>query len=158
MMGFKGFPVVIALSMTLAGCTSMSIFKENEASAPAPKPNTMAKTAKPSLAPELDVEPVAPVQQASVSAASIRQAIAGKSFRWVGPNNSGTTLFAQDGNSLIEVDGKGTTQGKWVARDGQLCESVNPGPILPKGSPLKCNPFSGANGKYRVGPATLTAS
>jgi hypothetical protein len=157
MTGFKSFFVVTALSMALAGCTSMSVFKESEAPAPVQKPS-MAQNARPSLAPEPGLAPEAPSQQAGIPAATIRQAIAGKSFRWRGPNNSGTTLFAQDGNSLIEVDGKGTTQGKWVARDGQLCESVNPGPILPKGSPLKCNPFSGTNGKYRVGPATLTPS
>jgi hypothetical protein len=158
MMGFKGFPVLIALSMALAGCTSMSVFKENEASVPVEKPGLAQRQGKTSLAPEPDFAPTEPTQSAAIPAARIRSTVAGKSFRWQGPNNSGTTLFAQDGNSLIEVDGKGTTQGKWVARDGQLCESVNPGPILPKGSPLKCNPFSGSNGRYKVGPATLTPS
>jgi hypothetical protein len=158
MMSFKGFPVVMALSVTLAGCTSMSVFKENEASAPVDKPDLAQRQAKPSLAPEADLDSVEPTQATGLAAAKIRSAVAGKSFRWQGPNNSGTTLFAQDGNSLIEVDGKGTTQGKWVARDGQLCESVNPGPILPKGSPLKCNTFSGTNGRYKVGAATFTPS
>jgi hypothetical protein len=148
---------VVMLAFVLAGCTSMSVFKENEATAPAPKPG-LAQAPKKALAPEPDLAVVEPVQPTGLPASKIRSSVAGKSFRWVGPNNSGTTLFAQDGNSLIEVDGKGTTQGKWVARDGQLCESVNPGKVLPEGSPLKCRPFSGSNGNYKVGPVTFTQS
>jgi hypothetical protein len=157
MMGLKAFSAAVMTSLALSGCTSMSIFKDSEPTAPAPNSKLAAPPETRTRAPDLVPETSAPAQNA-MSAARIRSIVAGKSFRWTGPNNSGTTLFAQDGNSLLEVDGKGTTSGKWVARDGQLCESINPGPILPKGSPLKCNPFSGSGGRYKVGPATFTPS
>jgi hypothetical protein len=54
--------------------------------------------------------------------------LAGSSWRFKGPNNTGTTLYAEDGTSLVEVDGKGTTKGKWMTKDGQLCESFDPAP------------------------------
>ena len=100
-------------------------------------------------------EPVAP---AGMSAAEIRTALAGKSWKFQGPNNTGTTLYAQDGSSLVEVDGKGTTRGKWMTKDGQLCESFDPAPFLPGGVPMSCYPFSrgAAPGTYQAGKATFT--
>jgi len=53
------------------------------------------------------------------------------------------------------VTGKGTTQGKWEARDGQLCESFSPAPFLPQGVPMTCQPFTGTAGNYMVGQATF---
>lgn len=100
-------------------------------------------------------EPAAP---AGMSAAEIRTALAGKSWKFQGPNNTGTTLYAQDGSSLVEVDGKGTTRGKWMTKDGQLCESFDPAPFLPGGVPMSCYPFSrgAAPGTYQAGKATFT--
>jgi hypothetical protein len=147
----------VPLLLALSGCSSLGVFRESDtAAAPAPTAVEPPSTATARLAQEPQDLVPAP---ASMQAASIRQAVSGKTFRWQGPNNSGTTLFAQDGTSLIEVDGKGTAQGTWQVRDGQLCETIKPGSaVLPKGSPLRCNPFSGAGGRYKVGPATFTAS
>jgi len=91
-----------------------------------------------------------------MSAAEIRTILAGKSWRFQGPNNTGTTLYAEDGTSLVEVDGKGTTKGKWMTKDGQLCESFDPAPFLPGGVPMSCYPFSGSGGTYQAGKATFT--
>ena len=91
-----------------------------------------------------------------MSATEIRNVLQGKSWRWVGPNNTGTTLYAADGTSLVEVDGKGTTKGKWTTQDGQLCESFDPAPFLPGGVPMSCYAFSGGNGTYKAGKATFT--
>jgi len=93
-----------------------------------------------------------------MSAAEIRTILAGKSWRFQGPNNTGTTLYAEDGTSLVEVDGKGTTKGKWMTKDGQLCESFDPAPFLPGGVPMSCYPFSGSGGTYQAGKATFTLS
>jgi hypothetical protein len=93
----------------------------------------------------------------TLSAAEIRTILSGKSWHFVGPNNTGTTLYAADGTSLVEVDGKGTTKGHWETRDGQLCESFESAPFLPGGVPMSCYPFTpGANGTYQAGKATFT--
>ena len=92
------------------------------------------------------------------TAAQVRSTLSGKSWRWKGPNNTGTTLYAEDGSSLIEVDGKGTTKGKWTTKDGQLCESFDPSPWLPGGVPMSCYPFApGATpGSFQAGKAVFT--
>ncbi len=95
----------------------------------------------------------------ALSAAEIRTILAGKSWRFQGPNNTGTTLYAEDGSSLVEVDGKGTTKGKWTTKDGQLCESFDPSPPwLPGGVPMSCYPFSrgSAPNSYQAGKAVFT--
>jgi hypothetical protein len=91
----------------------------------------------------------------SLSAAEIRSILAGKSWRFSGPNNSGVNLYASDGTSLVEVDGKGTTTGKWYAKDGELCESFAPAPFLPDGLAMTCYPFTGSGNSYRAGEATF---
>jgi hypothetical protein len=102
-------------------------------------------------------EPLAPQ---ALSAAEIRTILAGKSWRFQGPNNTGTTLYAADGSSLVEVDGKGTTKGRWTTKDGQLCESFDPASFLPGGVPMSCYPFSrGADPEtYQAGKATFTVA
>jgi hypothetical protein len=93
-----------------------------------------------------------------MSAGEIRSTLAGKSWRFKGPNNTGTTLYADDGSSLVEVDGKGTTKGKWMTKDGQLCESFDPAKWLPGGVPMSCYPFSRTPtpGAYQAGKAVFT--
>ena len=92
----------------------------------------------------------------ALTAADIRAILSGKSWRFAGPNNTGTTLYAADGTSLVEVDGKGKTTGRWQTQDGQLCESFDAAPFLPGGVPMSCYPFSGSGGTYQVGKATFT--
>jgi hypothetical protein len=126
-------------AMALSACASMGIFKDSNA-------------------PESTLQPEPLPSTSAMTGPQIRTLLAGKSWRWQGPNNSGTTLYANDGTSLVEVDGKGTTSGKWETRDGQLCESFSPAPFLPKGMSTVCQPFAsdGLGDSYKVGPATFT--
>ena len=98
----------------------------------------------------------APTTPTGLSAADIRGILSGKSWRWSGPNNSGVTLYADDGTSLVEVTGKGTTTGTWSVKDGELCEAFAPAPFLPKGVALNCQPMTGSGNVYQVGQATFT--
>ncbi len=133
------------LGLTLSGCASMNVFKDSSAD--------QAAAAQSLAAP---VAPLAPGGlPTDLSAAQITTLLTGKSWRWKGPKNGGVTLYASDGTSLVEVTGKGTTQGKWLAKDGQLCESFSPAPFLPQGVPMTCQPFTGTAGNYKVGPATF---
>jgi hypothetical protein len=95
-------------------------------------------------------------QPMGLTQADIQNILTGKSWRWSGPNNSGVTLYASDGTSLVEVTGKGTTTGTWSAKDGQLCEAFAPAPFLPKGVALNCQPMTGSGNVYQVGQATFT--
>jgi hypothetical protein len=97
-----------------------------------------------------------PSEPTGLSQADINNILSGKSWRWSGPNNSGVTLYASDGTSLVEVTGKGTTTGTWSAKDGQLCEAFKPAPFLPKGVALNCQPMTGSGNVYQVGQATFT--
>jgi hypothetical protein len=95
----------------------------------------------------------------TLSAAEIRTILAGKSWRFQGPNNTGTTLYAEDGSSLVEVDGKGRTKGRWTTKDGQLCESFDPSPPwLPGGVPMSCYSFAPGTtpGTYQAGKAVFS--
>jgi glucose/arabinose dehydrogenase len=132
--------------LLLAGCSSMNLFKDD----PAPAAQTV------DLAPEEPLEPLAAPASKGLTAAQINKALSGKSWKWKGPNNGGVTLFANDGSSLVEVTGKGTTTGKWLAKDGQLCEKFEPAPFLPKGVPMTCQPITGGGNTYKVGQATFT--
>ena len=136
------FVVLAAVSLVgLTGCTSMNIFKDSPSSTPAE--------------PQVDLQPE-PMNPGGMSAAQIKQILSGKSWKWASPKNSGVTLYADDGSSLVEVTGKGTTTGKWSVKDGQLCESFAPAPFLPKGVPMTCQPFTGSGSTFRVGQATFT--
>lgn len=137
MMKLLNLVATVAAAASLSGCASMGLFKDSS---------------QPEAATPVEQEPA----NASLSGDQIRSVLAGKSWKWQGPNNSGTTLYASDGTSLVEVDGKGTTSGKWETRNGQLCESFAPAPFLPQGMSTVCQPFSGSNNTYQVGPATFT--
>jgi hypothetical protein len=138
------FTGMIAVILTLSGCASMNVFKDSAAQQDAVVP------------PTAPVSPVAPGALTSLNAAQIKALLTGKSWRWKSPKNGGVTLYASDGTSLVEVTGKGTTQGKWLAKDGELCESFSPAPFLPQGVPMTCQPFTGSAGNYKVGPATFS--
>lgn len=128
-----------ALATSLGACASLNVFKDSTAPA-APPPVAMA-----------------PTTSGLISADQIKTLLTGKSWRWRG-QKSGVTLYASDGTSLVEITGSGTTQGKWEAKDGQLCESFAPAPFLPQGIPLTCQPFTpGATpGTYMVGKASFS--
>ncbi len=129
-------------AVALSACSSMNVFKDTPPEASAP-PEAMAPSP-------------APGPTGTLSAAQIKAALSGKSWKWQGPNNSGVTLYANDGSSLVEVTGKGTTTGKWVAKDGQLCESFSPAPFLPKGVPMTCQPVTGNGTSFKVGQTSFT--
>ena len=138
----KSLIVLATVSLVgLTGCTNMNIFKDNPSPAPAE--------------PQVDLAPE-PMSPTGMSAGEIKRVLSGKSWKWASPKNSGVTLYADDGSSLVEVTGKGTTTGKWAVKDGQLCESFSPAPFLPKGVPMTCQPFSGSGSTYKVGQATFT--
>ncbi len=138
-MKYLGRVLTVVSALGLAGCANLGMFKDNSTPEPA-----------------LQAEPL--ISPSALTGQQIRSVLAGKSWRWQGPNNSGTTLYANDGTSLVEVDGKGTTSGKWETRDGQLCESFAPAPFLPKGMSTVCQPFTneGQGDSYKVGPAIFT--
>jgi hypothetical protein len=132
--------VLFVFAGLLSGCSGLNIFKDSEPEAQA-----------------LPSEPAEPqLSSLGLTAEDIRSTLSGKSWSWKGPSNSGVTLFAEDGTSLIEVKGKGTTKGKWFAKDGELCESVDPAPFIPQGAAMSCRPFSGQAGNYSVGNARFT--
>jgi Protein of unknown function (DUF995) len=140
----KPYAALSLAAFLLAGCTSMNVFKDNP-EPPPPEEEAMAKLPPPAAAgPKV------------LSSSEITKALSGKSWKWQGPKNSGVTLFANDGSSLVEVTGKGTTTGKWLAKDGQLCEQFAAAPFLPNGVPMTCQPFSGGGNSYRYGQATFT--
>ena len=134
---------IAALVLSLSACTSLNLFKDSAPPAAAPAPVTTA--------------PTGPSVSGVLSAAQIKTLLTGKSWRWRG-QKSGVTLYASDGTSLVEITGSGTTQGKWEAKDGQLCESFAPAPFLPQGIPLTCQPFTpgGTPGTYMVGKAIFS--
>ncbi len=148
-MTIKTLATLSLAAALLAGCSSMNVFKDDAAPPPAVEND---------LAPE---EPVTTTQKSrSVStglrAADINKAISGQSWKWDAGTISGVTLYANDGSSLVEVTGKGTTTGKWLAKDGELCESMSPASFVPKGKDMFCNPIT-KNGKgYDVGAAKFT--
>ncbi|MDE2385425.1 MAG: hypothetical protein KGO53_12485 [Alphaproteobacteria bacterium] len=135
------FGGLLAAAMALNACASMNVFKDSGTDQAAVAPPVTA--------------PATPGVPGVLSAAQIKTLLTGKSWRWKGPKNAGVTLYASDGTSLVEVTGKGTTQGKWEAKDGQLCESFSPAPFLPQGVPMTCQPFTGSAGNYMVGQATF---
>ena len=137
------FILMLASAWALSGCTGLNVFKDSGSAVPAPPPAALAP------------DPVIPATPTSLSAPQIKSLLSGKSWAWTGPKNSGVTLYASDGTSLVQVNGKGTTSGKWSAKDGQLCESFSPASFLPQGVPLNCQTFAGGAGTYRVGQATF---
>ena len=147
MMTKMKFIMMLASTLALGACSGMNVFKDSASPANIPAPPPAA------LAP--DPASVAPATPTVISAAQIKTLMSGKSWAWTGPKNSGVTLYASDGTSLVQVNGKGTTSGKWTAKDGQLCESFSPASFLPQGVPLNCQPFSGGAGNYRVGQASF---
>ena len=134
---------LVAVAGLLSACSGMNVFKDSSADQSTPPPAPAPITS-------------APVNGGVLSAVQIKALLSGKSWRWKGPKNSGVTLYASDGTSLVEVTGKGTTQGKWEAHDGQLCESFSPAPFLPQGVPMTCQPFTGQGGAYMAGQASFT--
>lgn len=139
MQNYVKWAAVATLALSLGACTSLNVFKD---SAPPAAPPPMA---------------TGPALSGVISGAQIKTLLTGKSWRWRG-QKAGVTLYASDGTSLVEITGSGTTQGKWEAKDGQLCESFAPAPFLPQGIPLTCQPFTaGATpGTYMVGKATFS--
>lgn len=131
---------LLAAATGLGACSNMSLFKD---SGSAPPPNAVGTGLATPLAPT------------SLTAVQIKALLTGKSWSWAGPKNSGVTLYASDGTSLVQVTGKGTTGGKWEAKDGQLCESFSPAAFIPQGVPMTCQPFTGTTGDYHVGQATF---
>ncbi len=130
----RGLAAVALVALAVAGCSGMPGGGKSTSMEPTPQ---------------------------GMSAAEIRTTLAGRSWRFKGPNNTGTTLYAEDGTSLVEVDGKGKTKGKWMTKDGQLCESFDPSPPwLPGGVPMSCYPFSRgvAPNTYQAGKAVFSVA
>jgi hypothetical protein len=91
-----------------------------------------------------------------MGAGEISSALGGKTFAYEGAGTRGTIIYAADGTSLYTEDGKGNGQGRWRAKDGQLCQSFDPTDFLPGGRPESCVGFSRAGSGYRAGPIALT--
>ena len=133
--------LMLAAASALSACSSMNVFKDsNSPSNAVPAPDSVVEN---------------PVEPTATSATQIKSLLSGKSWAWTGPKRSGVTLYASDGTSLVQVTGQGTTSGKWMAKDGQLCESFSPATFIPQGVPMTCQAFTGAAGNYKVGQATF---
>lgn len=133
--------LILAAAAALSACSGMNVFKDsNSPSNAVPAPDSVVEN---------------PVEPTATSAAQIKSLLSGKSWAWTGPKRSGVTLYASDGTSLVQVTGQGTTSGKWMAKDGQLCESFSPATFIPQGVPMTCQAFTGAGGSYKVGQATF---
>ncbi len=133
--------LMLAAASALSACASMNVFKDsNSPSNAIPAPDAVVE---------------APIEPTATSASQIKSLLSGKSWAWTGPKRSGVTLYASDGTSLVQVNGQGTTSGKWMAKDGQLCESFSPAKFIPQGVPMTCQAFTGAAGTYKVGQATF---
>ena len=133
--------LMLAAVSALSACSSMNVFKDsNSPSNAVPAPDSVVEN---------------PIEPTATSASQIKSLLSGKSWAWTGPKRSGVTLYASDGTSLVQVTGQGTTSGKWMAKDGQLCESFSPATFIPQGVPMTCQAFTGAAGNYRVGQATF---
>jgi hypothetical protein len=149
-MTMKSIAPLALAGFILAGCSSMNVFKD-DASAPPPEAEAVAAPAP---------EPLEPQQANVMSAAAINKKLSGKSWKWQGKEFSGVTLYANDGSSLVEITGKGTTTGKWVTKDGQLCEKLEPAPFLPATLPITqkmtCAKVADAGANLRVGGGTFT--
>lgn len=147
-MTLKTLASLLTATFLLAGCASMNVFKDDNT--PPPLAND--------LPPEEPVLLAPPPSRGAVGlkAAQISKILSGKSWKWTAPKFDGVTLYANDGSSLIEVTGKGTTTGKWMTKDGQLCEKIEPAPFLPGGQPMQCRTFSGNGSNFRVGNANFT--
>jgi hypothetical protein len=146
-MTLKALATLTLTAALLAGCTSMNVFKDDSAPPPAAD-----------LEP-IDPEPLTPEPaplKTGLSSVEINKALSGKSWKWSANAINGVTLYANDGSSLVEISGKGTTTGKWLAKNGQLCESMAPAPFLPKGKSMFCNPISKNGSGYKVGAANFT--
>ncbi len=137
--------ILIAAATALSACTNMNLFKDSAA----PPSSSMASP------PPLADEPTITATPTVLTSAQIKSLLTGKSWAWNGPKNSGVTLYASDGTSLVQVTGKGTTSGKWITKDGQLCESFSPATFIPQGVPMACQTFTGNAGTYKVGQATF---
>lgn len=138
--------ILIVAASALSACANMNLFKDSAA------PPSSSINTPPPLA---DVEPPITETPTALSAAQIKSLLVGKSWAWNGPKRSGVTLYASDGTSLLQVTGQGTTSGKWIAKDGQLCESFSPAKFIPQGVPMTCQAFTGTAGVYKVGQATF---
>jgi len=92
----------------------------------------------------------------TMTADDIKTALAGKTFSYAGAGVKGTIIYAEDGTSLYTEDGKGNGTGKWHARDGQLCQSLDPASFIPSGKPESCAGFTRSGSGYAAGPVTLT--
>ncbi len=133
--------LMLVAAFALSACSGMNVFKDsNSPSNAVPAPDSVVEN---------------PVEPTATSAVQIKSLLSGKSWAWTGPKRSGVTLYASDGTSLVQVTGQGTTSGKWMAKDGQLCESFSPATFIPQGVPMTCQAFTGAAGNYRVGQATF---
>lgn len=86
----------------------------------------------------------------------IRAALGGKTFAYTGGGASGTIIYAEDGTSLYTEDGKGNGTGRWSARNGQLCQSLDPTSFLPSGRSESCASFSRSGNSFMAGPMLLT--
>ncbi len=132
---------IASLALSLSACANLNLFKDSAPPSAALAPISTAPTGA----------------AGALSAVQIKSLLTGKSWRWRG-QKSGVTLYASDGTSLVEITGSGTTQGKWEAKEGQLCESFAPAAFLPQGIPLTCQPFipGSVPGSYMVGKATFS--
>jgi hypothetical protein len=91
-----------------------------------------------------------------LSGAAIRSALAGRTWNYENLDFRGIITFNADGTIDYEQSGEGRGTGRWRAVDGKLCESFDPGPVIPEGRKEMCFPFRASHGAYMVSSTKLT--
>ncbi|MDP9138910.1 MAG: DUF995 domain-containing protein [Pseudomonadota bacterium] len=133
--------VLMAIALLLAACS-----KAGDGSA------LPALTAQPSSAdPAVQQLPDGPLESAA-----IESLLTGRTWHYEAADFRGTITFNADGTIDYDQSGEGRGTGRWHVANGKLCESFDPGPVVPEGRKDMCFPFRRSGGAYFVSDTKLT--
>lgn len=115
-----------------------------------------------SALPELTAQPssadpaVQELPEGPMSGAAIRSTLVGRTWHYESDDFRGTITFNANGTIDYDQSGEGRGTGRWHVVDGKLCESFDPGPVIPQGRKDMCFPFRKSHGAHFVGTTKLT--
>ncbi len=91
-----------------------------------------------------------------LSGSAIKTVLAGRTWNYESATYRGTITFNADGTIDYEQSGEGRGTGRWHVAGSKLCESFDPGPVIPKGRKAMCFPFRRAGSDFYAGSTRLT--